>query len=89
MENDPRKPDTEPQGGAGHRIRGRNPYGLTIRELTVLKLVVAGKTDKEIARDLVISPQTSQKHVSNILGKMDAASRTEAGVRAVREGLVD
>ena len=46
-------------------------------------------TDKEIARELVISPLTVHKHVANILGKMNAASRTEAGVRALREGLLD
>lgn len=66
-----------------------NPYGLTFRELTVLHLVAAGRTDTEIASDLVISPPTARKHVQNILGKMNAASRTEASVRAFREGWLD
>jgi DNA-binding NarL/FixJ family response regulator len=44
--------------------------------------------DKEIAAQLGISPLTAQKHLSNILSKMGAGSRTEAGVRAVRERLV-
>jgi len=67
----------------------KNPYGLTFREFTVLHHVAAGKADKEIARELGISPLTAQKHVANILSKMNAASRTEASVRAVREGLLD
>ena len=67
----------------------RNPYGLTFRELTVLHLAAEGKGDKEIGTILGISPLTAQKHVANILCKMGAASRTEASVRAVREGLLD
>jgi len=66
-----------------------NPYGLTFRELTVLHLVAAGKTDKQVALELGISPLTVHKHLTNIFGKMNAASRTEAGVRALREGLLD
>jgi PAS domain S-box-containing protein len=67
----------------------RNPYGLTFREHTVLHLVAAGESDRQIGTTLGISPLTAQKHVSNILAKMDASSRTEAGVRAVREGLIE
>jgi DNA-binding NarL/FixJ family response regulator len=66
-----------------------NAYGLSFRELTVLNLVAAGKSDKEIAGLLGISLGTASKHTGNILGKMGASSRTEAGVRAVREGLLD
>jgi PAS domain S-box-containing protein len=66
-----------------------NPYGLTFRELTVLHLVGAGKADKEIASQLGISTLTASKHLANILNKMGAASRTEACVRAMREGLLD
>jgi PAS domain S-box-containing protein len=68
--------------------RGGHPYRLTFRELTVLNLVATGKADKEIAAELGISPLTVHKHLTNILGKMSAASRTEAGVRALREGLL-
>ena len=67
----------------------RNPYGLTFRELTVLHLVAAGESDKQIGLTLGISPLTAQKHISNILAKMEAPSRTEAAVRALREGLLD
>ena len=63
-------------------------YNLTFRELTVLYLIAAGRADKEIAFQLGISPRTASKHVENILQKMGVASRTEASVRALREGLV-
>jgi PAS domain S-box-containing protein len=66
-----------------------NAYGLSFRELTVLNLVAEGKSDKEIANLLGISLGTASKHTGNILAKMEASSRTEAGVRAVREGLLD
>ena len=66
-----------------------NAYGLSFRELTVLNLVAAGKSDKEIANLLGISLGTASKHTGNILAKMEASSRTEAGVRAVREELLD
>lgn len=68
---------------------GKVPYGLTSRELTVLRLLAGGLSDKEIARDLEISKLTVHKHVANILTKMKAASRTEASVRALREGIVE
>jgi len=70
-------------------IQRGSSYSLTFRELTVLHLVAAGKADKEIAFELGISPLTASKHIANILSKMNAASRTEAGVRALREGLLD
>jgi PAS domain S-box-containing protein len=65
----------------------RNPYHFTFREFTVLHLMARGAADKEIANELGITLSTVNKHVSNILGKMNAASRTEASVRAVQEGL--
>jgi DNA-binding CsgD family transcriptional regulator/PAS domain-containing protein len=65
-----------------------NPYQLTYRELAILHLVAEGQADKQIAEALGISTYTVNKHVGNILGKMYASSRTEAGVRALREGLV-
>lgn len=73
---------------AGRSIAGNNPYALTFRELTVLHLVAGGRSDKEIAVILGIRRQTVSKHVANLLNKMRASSRTEAGVRALREGLI-
>ena len=66
-----------------------NSYKLTFREFTVLHLIATGKADKEIAVELGISNYTVHRHVSHILAKMDSPSRTEAGTRALREGLLD
>ena len=71
------------------RMEWRNPYGLSYREFSVLHVLKGGTTDKEIANDLGISVFTVNKHVSNILTKMNAASRTEATIRALQEGLID
>jgi DNA-binding NarL/FixJ family response regulator len=65
----------------------RYPAGLTRREAEVLRLVAAGKTDREIADELVIAISTVGHHVSNILGKTGSANRTEAAAFAVRHGL--
>jgi DNA-binding NarL/FixJ family response regulator len=62
---------------------------LTTRELEVLRLLGAGKANKEIAAELSISERTARTHVSNILSKLDLSSRTQAALWAVREGLVD
>ena len=56
--------------------------GLTGRELEVLRLVAAGRSNREIAAELFISPKTASVHVSNILGKLGAATRGEAAARA-------
>jgi DNA-binding CsgD family transcriptional regulator len=61
---------------------------LTERELEVLLLLVAGRSDREIGEALFISPRTASKHVANILAKLDAGTRGEAAVLAVRAGLV-
>ena len=63
------------------------PDGLTQREVEVLGLVAAGKTDREIAEELVISVRTVTTHVGNILNKVGAANRTEAASYANRQGL--
>jgi DNA-binding CsgD family transcriptional regulator/tetratricopeptide (TPR) repeat protein len=56
--------------------------GLTSREIEVLRLVTAGQSNREIAAALFISPKTASVHVSNILAKLGAATRTEAAARA-------
>jgi DNA-binding CsgD family transcriptional regulator len=60
---------------------------LTGRELEVLRLLAVGHSNREIAAELFISPKTASVHVSNILAKLNAASRTEAAAIAHREGL--
>jgi DNA-binding NarL/FixJ family response regulator len=61
---------------------------LTDREREVLILVARGEANKAIGRQLGISERTARTHVSNILGKLGLASRTQAALYAVREGLV-
>jgi len=63
-------------------------FGLSSRETGVLQLVTDGLADKEIALALGISRFTVNKHVRAIMRKIDAGSRTEAAVRALRAGLV-
>lgn len=62
--------------------------GLTERELQVLRMVAAGKTNQEIANALCRSPATVAIHVRNILSKTQAANRAEAAAFAVRQGLL-
>jgi len=61
---------------------------LTDRELEVLGLLAAGLANKQIARELVVAPETAKKHVSHILGKLGAANRTQAVARARELGLL-
>jgi len=60
---------------------------LTQRELEVLRLIAEGLENREIAQRLVLSDATVRTHVSNILGKLHLASRTQAALYALREGL--
>ena len=75
-------------GQVEQRMQEKNPYRLTFRESSVLHVLKDGSTDKEIAQRLGISVFTVNKHVSNILAKMKAASRTEATIRALEEGII-
>ena len=60
---------------------------LTEREVSVLKLIAQGLSNQDIADQLVISEATVRTHVSNILSKLHLASRTQAALYALREGL--
>jgi DNA-binding CsgD family transcriptional regulator/tetratricopeptide (TPR) repeat protein len=64
-----------------------DPFGLTPREREVLALVTTGRTNRQIADELFISESTAGVHVSNILGKLGVATRTEAAGVAVRLNL--
>ena len=68
---------------------GASAAAMTARELDVLRVVGAGKANKEIAAQLGISERTARTHVSNILSKLGLHSRTQAALWAVREGLVE
>jgi DNA-binding NarL/FixJ family response regulator len=74
----------------GMRTRASAPAvePLTERELEVLSLVGRGRSNKEIATDLGITERTARTHVSNILGKLGLASRTQAALYAVERRLV-
>jgi two-component system NarL family response regulator len=65
---------------------GRSP--LSAREVEVLRLVVEGLTNKEIAKKLFISDITARNHVISLLSKLNAKDRTEAATIAIRRGLV-
>jgi DNA-binding CsgD family transcriptional regulator/tetratricopeptide (TPR) repeat protein len=67
--------------------RDAAPYGLTRREREVLAAVAAGRTNRQIAEALFISESTAGVHVSNILGKLGVATRTEAAGVAIEQGL--
>jgi LuxR family maltose regulon positive regulatory protein len=61
---------------------------LTDRELEVLRLLAAGRSNQRIAHDLVVALDTVKKHVTHVLGKLGAANRTEAVARARQLGLI-
>jgi LuxR family maltose regulon positive regulatory protein len=82
-----------PSGAVPQRIRAAAaPPGLaeppTDRELEVLRLLAAGKSNQRIAHDLVVALDTVKKHVTHLLGKLGAANRTEAVARARQLGLI-
>ena len=65
----------------------RRSLGLSRRELEVLALIAAGRTNSQIAEELFISPKTAGVHVTHILGKLGVSNRVEAAMVAARLGL--
>ncbi len=71
------------------RLAGRvGGFSLTSRELDVLRLIVAGKSNKEIGNALTISEATVKTHVNSILGKLGVTDRTQAATSAIQRGIV-
>jgi NarL family two-component system response regulator LiaR len=64
------------------------PEGLTTRELDVIRLVARGRSNHEIAQELVISEKTVKTHVSSILSKLNLGDRTQLAIHAIKSGLV-
>ena len=78
-------------GGPSERrsAAARAAHGLTPRELEVLRRVAAGRTNRQIAEELVLSPRTIEMHAQNALAKLGARSRAEASARAAALGLLE
>lgn len=70
------------------RANDENRVPLTEREFEVLKHLVSGKSNTEIAKELIVSVHTAKAHVCSILQKMCVNDRVQAAVKAVKEGLV-
>jgi DNA-binding NarL/FixJ family response regulator len=75
-------PDTPPPAAA------RAPYGLTERELAVLRLLAVGRSNTQIGAELFISQRTAGVHVTNILRKLGVSGRVQAAALAERAGLL-
>ena len=73
--------------GKGRRVRV--DHDLTNRELSVIRLLAEGKTNKEIANVLDLSEKTVKNHVRNIFHKLHAYDRTHAAMLALRKGLIE
>jgi len=79
----------EPAAANVDRLLGRpRPGGLTEREVEVLRLVAQGRSNSDIARALVLSQKTVERHLSNIFVKLDVSSRTAAAAYAHEHGLM-
>jgi len=81
-------PDLARVASLGAAATSHRPHGLTARELEVLRLVAAGKTNREIALELVVSEHTVARHLQNIFAKLGVSSRTSATAFAFEHELV-
>jgi DNA-binding NarL/FixJ family response regulator len=79
----------DPQLSRATALKGERNSGLTVRELEVLKLIVAGKSNKEIATDLDLSANTVAVHRANIMDALGIHKTAELVVYAIRSGLVN
>ena len=84
----PRSSSPVPSPPAGAARTVSTPGGLTAREVEVLRLIAAGKTTREIAETLVISPGTVERHVTHLYGKIGAQNRADATSYAFRSGII-
>jgi DNA-binding CsgD family transcriptional regulator len=77
-----------PPGEFTGNPRVQQTLGISDRELEVLKLLASGQSNKEIARQLELSPNTVKTHLANLFAKLEARRRTEAIVRARELGMI-
>lgn len=83
------RPDIAALDAAGLAPKVQAAGGLSAREVEVLRLAATGKTNKVIASELGLSPKTIDRHVSNILTKLDVPTRAAATAYAFQHGLID
>jgi len=79
----------DPQLSRATTLKGEGKSGLTVRELEVLQLIVAGKSNKEIAADLYLSANTVAVHRANIMDALGIHKTADLVVYAIRSGLVN
>jgi DNA-binding NarL/FixJ family response regulator len=70
------------------RLNHRAPNGITEREVELLRLIVEGRSNRDIAEVLTLSENTVKYHIKNILQKLAVHNRTEAATHAIRVGLI-
>lgn len=81
-------PRRAPAGEFSVNDRARESLGISDREFEVLELLAAGRSNKEIAAELSVSPNTVKTHVARLYGKLEASRRTEAILRARELGML-
>ena len=82
------EPDLTRLSALSRKPAPRSAHGLTAREVQVLGLVARGKSNKEIAAELIISDRTVARHLSNIFTKLGVSTRTAASAFAFEHGFV-
>ncbi len=78
-----------PQKPVKRSVFRETHFNLTQREYEVLKLIVDGKSNNDIANELCISEHTAKAHVCNVIQKLVVDDRTQAAVKAIKEGIVN
>jgi DNA-binding NarL/FixJ family response regulator len=79
-------PAGDATSGQGRALQGGDR--LTGKEMQVLRLAASGRSNKEIARELALSPRTVQTHLASVFSKMGVVSRTEAVIKALKRGIL-
>lgn len=80
-------PEHSPDPITSRGVDGRRPFGLTARELEVVRLAAEGKTNRQIAEELVLSDKTVKRHLENVFAKLGVSSRAAATAAVLRAQL--